>query len=115
VDYKITHEDFCSDEQKTGGNDLCGCNGRIIYGTWKSLMLDDHQRGRSMRIRGQANCSWKVFGKVKGLENEDMNCYCEGTQTTPVVKKPRKKPDQVTGGTPMKACWDYVSCTGNGG
>jgi len=25
VDVKIEHKDFCSDERKTGGNDLCGC------------------------------------------------------------------------------------------
>lgn len=68
-----------------------------------------------MRIRGQTNCSWKVFGKVKGLENEDMQCYCEGVQTTPVIKKPKAKPNTgLNGGTPMKVAWDFLEDGGAG-
>jgi hypothetical protein len=68
-----------------------------------------------MRIRGQTNCSWRVFGKVKGLEGEDMQCYCEGVQTTPIIKKPNPKPNTgVIGGTPMKVAWDFLQ-NGNTG
>lgn len=49
-----------------------------------------------------------MFGRIKDLQGENMECYCEGTKTNVFIKKRRPKVVRPLSETSMLVAWDAL-------